>query len=224
MLLLKISQKSPEFLGLRNNGAGLMKFRDGWLATFSDVLDQLFDVDQADHVVDRLTVDRNPALVGFGEETHQIVPGRAFGNRDHFRSRRHDLADRRVEKFDETLHDLALFTFDDPCGLPHVEKGPNLTIRGLFLVVFRVFSEFRTSETADGNQGSDEEAKGIEDAGDAVLAEEAQGELSSEDNQEGRRGDDSEALKRSDPESGLQNKPDQAEEYPLEPAQRGQSV
>ena len=105
-------------------------------AIFRDAAQQIFCVDDARDVVDRLVVERDAAEALLDDELQRVVDRLRLVEADDVDARRHDLARDGVLHLDDAADHLALFLFD---GLAvRLDLGEAKNLVGLVLFFFGV--------------------------------------------------------------------------------------
>src|SRR3546814_11470190 len=70
-------------------------------------IEHVLDVDHADDRIERVAIDRQPAVPGAREGSHQIVEGNALFDRDTVRAWHADIADVASTEVEQVAHHLA---------------------------------------------------------------------------------------------------------------------
>src|SRR3546814_4102704 len=70
-------------------------------------IEHVLDVDHADDRIERVAIDRQPAVPGAREGSHQIVEGNALFDRDNVRAWHADIAGVAFTEVEQVAHHLA---------------------------------------------------------------------------------------------------------------------
>ena len=134
VLLLHLAHQVADRLGLRHQADGAHQFAHGAvLALLFLQFEHVAHVDEADHLVDVLLVDRDARVLLGDDQLAQLLERGVGGDGDDVGPRRHHFAHHLVAELDHGLDQLAVFLFDQALFGAGGDQGFDvLGGRGLF--------------------------------------------------------------------------------------------
>ena len=112
--LLQLLQQLADLLRLRHEVHGVEDLADHDGLALLEEAQRVLDVDDADHVVDRVLVHREARVAALDDERADLGRGRVDVEGEDLGAGHHHLADRRVGELEHAVDDLHLGLLEDP--------------------------------------------------------------------------------------------------------------
>ncbi len=194
MRRLQLAQQHGDRLRLGHEAGGQSERRRRRRRPGPQAAQQVADVQDAPDVVDRAAVQRDPRVARLDEELGQLLEIGLRRRTHHVGARSHHAAHHRVAEVDHPQDQVLLARLQDALPRPDVEKGLDLLIRGLVLLLVAALDRRRQQRRHREHQRRQHRQQPAEDQGQppqhllrVAADQKTVGELAAKDDQHGRR-------------------------------------